>query len=105
MPARLRPRPEVPGSIVTVTSEPLWADKKGIAHHFGVSTRQVDYWRAAGWFPFLKVKGVLRFDIAACSMAFTRRFKDRQISKKRGAVLRQPPRNSTRVQSDAISVL
>ena len=66
MPARLRPRPEVPESILTLASPPMWTDKRGIAHHFGVSTRQVDYWRAAGWFPFLKIKGVLRFDIAAC---------------------------------------
>ena len=76
MPAHLRPRPELPGSIITLASEPMWTDQKGIAHHFGVSTRTIDLWRAAGWFPFLKVKGVLRVDIAACQRAFTRRFAD-----------------------------
>ena len=73
MPAHLRPRPELPESIVTIASEPLWTDKRGIAHYFGVSTRQVDYWRAAGWFPATRVKGVLRFDVTACQLAFTRR--------------------------------
>ena len=74
MPAHLRPRPELPESIITLSSEPLWTDKKGIAHMFGMSTRTIDLWRAAGWFPATRVKGVLRFDITACQLAFVRRF-------------------------------
>ena len=75
MPARLRPRPELPGSIVTLASEPSWVNKKGVARMFRVSTRTIDLWRAAGWFPATKIKGVLRFDIGACQLAFARRFK------------------------------
>jgi hypothetical protein len=76
MPARLHPQPKLPASILTVTSEPTWLDKKGIAHTFTVSTRTIDYWRSEGWFPWTKVGGAIRFDVAACQRAFTRRFKD-----------------------------
>jgi hypothetical protein len=72
MPARLRPQAKLPESIVTLSSEPMWLDKAGIARHFGVSTRQIDYWRKAGWFPATKVKGILRFDVGACQRAFVR---------------------------------
>ena len=75
MPARLRPRAEVPESIVTLSSEPMWTDKKGIAHVFGVSTRTIDYWRAAGWFPSIRVKGIIRFPVQDCQLAFAKHFK------------------------------
>ncbi len=75
MPARLHPRPDLPTSILTVASEPLWASKQGIAHTFAVSTRTIDYWRGQGWFPSTKVGGVVRFDVAACQRAFIQRFK------------------------------
>ena len=52
----------------------MFTDKKGIAHTFTVSTRQIDYWRAEGWFPSVRVKGVLRFDVAACQLAFAKHF-------------------------------
>ena len=74
MPARLRPQPKVPESILTVTSEPTWASKKGIAHTFTVSTRTIDYWRTQGWFPSTKIKGVIRFNVEACERAFIKRF-------------------------------
>ena len=75
MPARLHPQPSLPRSILTVTSEPTWTDKRGVAEMFSVSARTVDLWRAAGWFPWVKVGGAVRFDVAACQLAFARRFK------------------------------
>ena len=57
MPARLRPRPEVPESIVTLASEPMWTDKRGIAHHFGVSTRQVDLLEGGRLVPLSESQG------------------------------------------------
>ena len=53
---------------------------------FTVSTRTIDYWRAEGWFPSTKVGGNVRFDVAACEIALTRRFKNLR------AVSRQPLR-------------
>jgi hypothetical protein len=76
MPARLKPSARVPGSIVTLTSEPTWTGKKGIARVFTVSTRTVDYWRAAGWFLWIKVKGIIRFPIQDCQLAVAKRFKN-----------------------------
>ena len=75
MPARLHPQPKLPPSILTLTSEPTWTDKKGIAHTFSVSVRTVDNWRAEGWFPSVKVGGAIRFDVSKCQLAFARRFK------------------------------
>ena len=75
MPSRLHPRPGLPGSILTITSEPTWGDKKAVAHTFSVSTRTIDNWRAEGWFPSTKIKGVIRFNVEACQRAFAKRFK------------------------------
>jgi hypothetical protein len=75
MPARLRPQPRLTQSILTVTSEPTFTDKRGIARTFFVSTRTIDYWRQEGWFASVKVGGVIRFDVAACQRAFARHFK------------------------------
>ena len=87
MPARLRPRPSLPESIVTVTSEPAFTDKRGVARLFTVSTRSVDYWRAEGWFPSIKVKGLIRFNVGECQLAFARHLRKRAAPGKEAALI------------------
>lgn len=95
MPARLRPRPSRRESIVTVTSEPTFTDKRGIAEMFTVSTRTIDLWRTAGWFPSIKVGGNIRFNVGQCQLAFARHF-----TQKQGTTFRRPLRNSTRPRNE-----
>ena len=94
MPARLRPQPKLPKSILTVTSEPTWGDKKAMARTFSVSTRTIDTWRAEGWLPWTKVGGAIRFDIATCQRAFAQRFKNQR------AISRRPLGKFKRGQAD-----
>ena len=40
-----------------------------------MSQRTIDYWRTAGWFPSVKVKGIIRFNVGECQLAFAKHFK------------------------------
>jgi hypothetical protein len=72
--------PDTRKSPVTVTThvEPLYLDKQQRAQTILVSTRTVDNWREDGVIPFIKVKGVVRFDLAKVKAALEKRFEVRE---------------------------
>jgi hypothetical protein len=73
MPARLRPTPDQPASILTVVSKPLWFDRRGASHYCAVSMRTIDQWRADRLLPFSRVKGNIRIRIADCDALLRKR--------------------------------
>jgi hypothetical protein len=65
MPIPLKPNPTVAASITTAV-EPLYCDKRQLAHAFGVSLRTVANWQSKGVIPYIKIGGAVRFDLAQC---------------------------------------
>jgi hypothetical protein len=72
MPARLRPRPQFPESITTCVP-PVYVTKRQLAVAVGRSTRSIDYWRAQGWLPSLRVNGCIIFSLEECRAAIETR--------------------------------
>jgi hypothetical protein len=58
--------------------EPLYLDKRQLASAMLVSERTIDNWREAGVIPFIKVRGIIRFDLAKVRAALERRFEIRE---------------------------
>jgi hypothetical protein len=69
MPAKLRPRPEVAGSITTCVAEPIWVDRIQCAAACDVSVRTLDTWTKRKLIPSLKIRGVVRLDLRAVKAA------------------------------------
>ena len=76
MPATNPPAPGPRKAQPAVTpTEPFYINREQLAHTIPVSPRTIDEWRLKGWIPFLKIGGVVRFDLAEVKLALERRFK------------------------------
>jgi hypothetical protein len=58
-----------------VAPAPFYVNREQCARAVTVSPRTIDAWRERGWIPFVKAKGVVRFDLAEVKAAIERRFK------------------------------
>ena len=58
--------------------EPLYLNKKQLAQSLLVSERTIDNWRERGVIPFLKIKGVIRFNLDDVRAALKRGFETRE---------------------------
>jgi hypothetical protein len=47
-------------------SDRKFANKAGLADHFGVCIRTINEWMRLGLLSYFRVKRVVRFDVAAC---------------------------------------
>jgi excisionase family DNA binding protein len=54
---------------------PFYVSREEIARAIPVSPRTIDEWRIKGWIPYLKIGGVVRFDLKEVKAALERRFK------------------------------
>jgi hypothetical protein len=74
---------------VTTLVEPLYLNREQLAQAVLTSARTIDNWRELVIIPFIKVRGVVRFDLAKVKAALERRFevqeKSAPVTKKRGA--------------------
>ena len=86
------PGPRKSPITVTTLVEPLYLDKQQLAESLLVSQRTVDNWRLLGVIPFLKVRGVIRFDLAKVKAALERRFEVQVQEKPVLAKRRHAPR-------------
>ena len=53
---------------------PFYLNREQIARAIPVSPRTVDDWRERGIIPFLKIRGIVRFDLAKVRAALEKRF-------------------------------
>jgi hypothetical protein len=58
----------------TATPELGWLTREELAAAIPVSARTVDQWRLNGWIPFVKAKGIVRFDLDKVKEALLRQF-------------------------------
>jgi excisionase family DNA binding protein len=65
---------------VTTLVEPIYLNPEQLAQTIGVSRRTVDNWKEEHVVPFVKVRGVVRFDLAKVKAALERRFEVREKS-------------------------
>ena len=72
--------PRRKSSPITVTTlvEPLYLNREQIAQALLTSPRTIDNWRELGVIPFIKIRGVVRFDLAKVKAALERRFEVRE---------------------------
>jgi excisionase family DNA binding protein len=59
---------------VTTLVEPIYLNPEQLAQAIGVSRRTVDNWKDQHVVPLVKVRGVVRFDLAKVKAALERRF-------------------------------
>jgi hypothetical protein len=59
---------------VTTLVEPLYLNKPQLAQSLPASERSVDNWKKWGWIPYLKIGGMIRYDLAAVRAALEKRF-------------------------------
>ena len=80
MPTTKFPAPGPRKAPITVTTlvEPLYLNREQLAQAITTSARTIDNWREAGVIPFIKVRGVVRFDLAKVKAALERRFEIRE---------------------------
>jgi hypothetical protein len=67
-------RKSSPIPVVTTLVEPLYLNREQIAQALLTSARTIDNWRELNIIPFIKVRGVVRFDLAKVKAALERRF-------------------------------
>lgn len=65
---------------VTTLLEPLYLNREQLAQAVLTSARTIDNWRELGIIPFIKVRGVVRFDLAKVKAALEKRFEVREKS-------------------------
>ena len=65
---------KAPIPVVTTLVEPLYLNREQIAQALLTSARTIDNWRELNIIPFIKVRGVVRFDLAKVKAALERRF-------------------------------
>ena len=65
---------ENPITVTTITVEPVYLNPEQFAQAMGVSRRTVDNWKEANVVPFIKVRGVVRFDLEKAKAALERHF-------------------------------
>ena len=86
MPTTKYPSPGPRKSPIPVTTlvEPLYLNREQIAQALLTSARTIDNWRELGVIPFIKVRGVVRFDLAKVKAALEKRFevKEKPASRK-----------------------
>lgn len=63
-----------PITVTTITVEPVYLSPEQFAQAMGVSRRTVDNWKEQKVVPFIKVRGVVRFDLEKAKAALERRF-------------------------------
>jgi hypothetical protein len=82
MPTTEYPSPGPRKSPIPVTAlvEPLYLNREQIAQALLTSARTIDNWRELGVIPFIKIRGVVRFDLAKVKAALERRFEVKEQS-------------------------
>jgi hypothetical protein len=75
MPTKLSsPGPRKAPVTVTTFVEPLYLNKPQLAQSLPASERSIDNWKKWGWIPYLKIGGMIRYDLAAVRAALEKRF-------------------------------
>jgi hypothetical protein len=74
MPRKKRVSQAAPITVITRVEqvEPLYLNKKQLAQSLLVSERTIDTWRERSVIPFLKIRGVIRFNLADVRAALER---------------------------------
>ena len=73
MPNFLKPDPATPETVLTAVDR-FFANKKQAAHACNVSTRTIDIWRRDGVIPWIRIRGVILFDLAEVRKALASRY-------------------------------
>ena len=77
MPNPLKPDPALPESVLTAVDR-FFANKRQTAHALNVSTRTVDMWRRDGIIPWIRIRGIILFDLDQVRRAVADRFTIRE---------------------------
>jgi phage terminase Nu1 subunit (DNA packaging protein) len=75
------PKITLPASKPPITvslNSPLYVNSTGLAQAIRVSRRTVDNWRDRGLIPYVKVGGIVRFDLAKVRAVLEKRFEIRE---------------------------
>ena len=64
--------PKTASSKGSPSEQPLFLNKSQLAQAIPASKRTIDYWRQRGYIPYLKVGGIVRFDLAKVLEALAR---------------------------------
>lgn len=73
MPWPLKPNPATPETVLTAVDR-FFTNKKQAAEAIGVCTRTLDQWRRDGIIPWIRIRGVILFDLAEVRKALVSRF-------------------------------
>jgi len=63
-----------PNAVQLSLAQPVYMNTEQLAAAIPASRRTIDYWRAGGVIPYVKVGRVIRFDLQAVKAALEKRF-------------------------------